>query len=86
MVPAPMRSASIGSTRRRAHVPEQRDGRAGQRPFGGQLGAKRLELRRRRQTAMPEQPRRLLERRVAGELADREAGDDQFAAFAIDVD
>ena len=34
---------------------------------------------------MPEQPRRLLERRVRGKLADRIAGDDQLAALAVDL-
>ena len=51
----------------------------------GEIGAEGSELGRRRQVAVPEQPRRLLERRVRGELADGESGDDQLARLAIDV-
>jgi hypothetical protein len=34
---------------------------------------------------MPEQPGRLFKRRVRREFADREAGDDERAGFAVDV-
>ena len=50
-----------------------------------QLGTKFSELGFRRQFAVPEKPGSLFERRVRGELADRESGDDQFARFTIDV-
>ena len=49
------------------------------------VGAECVQFARGRQRAVPEQPRRLFERRVRRELADGEAGDDQRAGFAIDV-
>src|SRR2546422_7835649 len=54
-----------------------------QRPPGGQLGSESLELPGRGEIAVPEQPGRLLECRMCGELADRKASDDQLSALAV---
>jgi len=40
---------------------------------------------RRRQTVVPEQPRRFLERRLGREVGHRKSGDNQFAAFAVHI-
>jgi hypothetical protein len=64
---------------------EQRLSRRRQHTRGRQLGTKCLELRRRGQIPMPQQPRRLFERGVLGQLPHRVPGDDELAPFAIDV-
>ena len=64
---------------------QQRERRRRQRPLGGEPGTKCFQLPRRRQRAVPQQPRRLLEARVRRELADRVAGDDQLTALTIDI-
>src|SRR5438874_99358 len=50
-----------------------------------ELRAESVELVRRGQIAVPEQPGRLFERRVRGELADGIAGDEQLAALTVDM-
>ena len=80
-----MRNASIGSMLPLSAFAQQRERRRRQCPLGGELGTKCFQLRRRRQRAVPQQPRRLLEARVRRELADRVAGDDQLAALTIDI-
>jgi hypothetical protein len=64
---------------------QQRDGGGRERALGGEFFTERVELTPVRQIAVPQQPRRLLERRALGELADVKARDDQLAAFAIHV-
>ncbi len=64
---------------------QQRDCCGGQGAPGGEIAAESLELVSGRQIAVPEQPGGFLERRVFGQLAYGEPGDDQLAALAIDL-
>ena len=66
-------------------VPQKRQRDIGHSADSGEARAKFLELLCRRQLAVPEQPRGFLERRVLRELGEREAGNRQLAALAVDV-
>ena len=84
-VPAAMRNASMASTSRVRAFPKQRDRGTRKGATGRERGTKSIELGRRRQFAVPQQPGRLLERGVLGQLVDREPGNHQLTAFAVDM-
>ena len=85
IVPAAMLSASIGSIPAVAHSRSSATRRRRQTALRGKLGPERLQLSSRRQFTVPQQPRRLLERRLCRQLRYVVAGDGQLAPFAVDV-
>jgi hypothetical protein len=66
-------------------VTEQRDGRVGNAASSRERRAKRVELRDRREIAVPQQPGGFFECGVFGQLVDLKSGDHELAAFTVNV-